>query len=76
MMLLKLRADARRSKGARSPGGSRRISGKRYRFWMDDYWDRYIRNQEHFNLVVEYILNNPVKAGLCKMPRTINGTTR
>ena len=34
-------------------------------FWMRDYWDRYIRNQKHFMNVVEYIEQNPVKAGLC-----------
>ncbi len=35
-------------------------------FWMREYWDRYIRNENHFNRVVEYINNNPVKAGLCE----------
>lgn len=33
-------------------------------FWMSDYWDRFIRNEEHFNNTVRYILNNPVKARL------------
>ena len=33
-------------------------------FWMSDYWDRFIRNEEHFNNTVQYILNNPAKAGL------------
>lgn len=33
-------------------------------FWMSDYWDRFIRNEEHFNNTVRYILNNPKKAGL------------
>jgi putative transposase len=32
--------------------------------WMRDYWDRYIRNLEHYNRVIEYIHQNPVKAGL------------
>ena len=36
--------------------------------WMRDYWDRYIRNQEHYHRVVEYIHQNPVKAGLVKRP--------
>lgn len=35
-------------------------------FWMPDYWDRYIRNQQHFSNVVEYIHQNPVTAGLCR----------
>jgi REP element-mobilizing transposase RayT len=37
-------------------------------FWMREYWDRYIRDQNHFNAVVDYIHNNPVKAGLCRTP--------
>ncbi|MFV0553249.1 MAG: transposase [Mangrovibacterium sp.] len=34
------------------------------KFWMTEYWDRFIRNAEHFNNTVKYILNNPKKAGL------------
>jgi REP element-mobilizing transposase RayT len=37
-------------------------------FWIEDYFDRYIRNAKHFQKTVEYIENNPVKAGLCKEP--------
>jgi REP element-mobilizing transposase RayT len=37
-------------------------------FWMEDYFDRYIRNAEHFAKTVRYIENNPVKARLCKKP--------
>jgi len=43
------------------------ISGER--FWMPDYWDRYMRNEEHFSKVVDYIHQNPVAAGLCKKAR-------
>ncbi len=32
--------------------------------WHREYWDRYIRNQEHLEQAVEYIRSNPVKAGL------------
>ena len=32
---------------------------------MREYWDRYIRDGEHFRRVVEYIHRNPVEAGLC-----------
>ena len=38
------------------------ISGKS--FWMREYWDRFIRNEKHFNNVIEYIHYNPVKANL------------
>ena len=37
-------------------------------FWIEDYFDRYIRNAEHFEKTVKYIENNPVKAGLCLRP--------
>jgi putative transposase len=40
------------------------VTGKS--FWMRGYWDRYIRNEEHFYKVLDYIHNNPVKAGLCR----------
>lgn len=35
-------------------------------FWMPDYWDRFIRDEEHFNDTVKYILDNPKKAHLSK----------
>lgn len=38
------------------------------RFWMPEYHDRFIRNQKHFDTAVEYIRQNPGKAGLCKRP--------
>ena len=33
-------------------------------FWQDDYWDRFIRNEEHYVATIGYIDQNPVKAGL------------
>jgi REP element-mobilizing transposase RayT len=32
--------------------------------WMRDYFDRYIRDDQHQTAVIAYIHNNPVKAGL------------
>jgi REP element-mobilizing transposase RayT len=43
-----------------------RILNRRGSFWMADYFDRYIRNAEHFAKTVRYIEENPVKAGLCR----------
>jgi putative transposase len=37
--------------------------------WMREYWDRYIRDGDHFDNVRSYIERNPVAAGLCKQPR-------
>ena len=33
-------------------------------FWQDEYYDRFIRDGEHFRKAKEYIEQNPVKAGL------------
>lgn len=33
-------------------------------FWMEEYFDRYIRDEKHLETVINYIDNNPVKAGL------------
>jgi len=37
-------------------------------FWMEEYFDRFIRNSKHFRSAVAYIENNPVRAGLCDKP--------
>jgi REP element-mobilizing transposase RayT len=37
-------------------------------FWSKEYFDRYIRDGRHFSRTVDYINNNPVKAGLCETP--------
>ncbi|MFA7171944.1 MAG: transposase [Kiritimatiellia bacterium] len=44
-----------------------RIPGPK-RLWMREYWDRYIRNFEHYQKAVNYIHRNPVIAGLCQSP--------
>jgi REP element-mobilizing transposase RayT len=44
------------------------ILDRRGQFWQQESFDRYIRNLKHWNSVVQYIENNPVKAGLCKSP--------
>jgi putative transposase len=36
--------------------------------WMREYWDRYIRDENHYRNVIDYIHQNPVKAGLCAKP--------
>jgi putative DNA methylase len=45
-----------------------RVLGRSGTFWMQEYYDRYIRDERHFVSVVEYIHNNPVAAGLCASP--------
>ena len=42
--------------------------GEKGHFWSPEYFDRFIRNREHFEKALKYIENNPVKARLCKEP--------
>jgi REP element-mobilizing transposase RayT len=41
------------------------ILGRTGNFWEEEYFDRFIRNEQHFIATVDYIESNPVKAGLC-----------
>lgn len=34
--------------------------------WARDYWDRYIRTEDHFHSTIKYIERNPVKCGFVK----------
>ncbi|MEO6393551.1 MAG: transposase [Pyrinomonadaceae bacterium] len=43
-----------------------RILGRRGQFWQEDYFDRRIRDADHFRSAKAYVENNPVKAGLCR----------
>jgi len=47
--------------------GANKILGRNGEFWQRDYFDRFIRNAEHYEKVVAYIEENPVKAGLAKI---------
>ncbi|MDX2042076.1 MAG: transposase [Acidobacteriota bacterium] len=46
-----------------------KLLGLKGRFWHKEYFDRYIRNERHYQNAVAYIENNPVKAGLCVKPK-------
>jgi REP element-mobilizing transposase RayT len=45
-----------------------KILNRTGRFWQPESFDRYIRNGRHFAAVRRYIIDNPVKAGLCARP--------
>jgi len=45
-----------------------KIVARKGQFWMEDYFDRYVRDEKHFASAVAYIENNPVKARLCQKP--------
>ncbi len=40
------------------------MTGTSGKLWQKDYWDRLIRNPVHFLTCLEYIRENPGKAGL------------
>jgi putative transposase len=44
-----------------------RLVGRKGELWQEEYWDRYIRDEDHFRKAVRYIESNPVKAGLVRL---------
>jgi REP element-mobilizing transposase RayT len=42
----------------------RRVANVAGRVWQPEYWDRFIRDDNHFVAAVEYVEANPVNAGL------------
>jgi putative DNA methylase len=46
-----------------------KILARKGRFWFEDYFDRFVRNGQHYQNAVCYIENNPVEAGLCSHAR-------
>jgi type I restriction enzyme R subunit/putative DNA methylase len=60
-----LRSLAERSTGSAKPSSKTPRSPK---FWQPGYWDRFMRDERHFNATIEYVHHNPVKAGLCAKP--------
>jgi REP element-mobilizing transposase RayT len=40
------------------------LLGRSGPFWHADYFDRYMRDEEHLARTIEYVEQNPVKAGL------------
>jgi REP element-mobilizing transposase RayT len=45
-----------------------KILGRSGEFWERDYFDRFVRNEEHYYNAMSYIHMNPVKAGLVEKP--------
>jgi putative transposase len=44
------------------------LVGRRGRLWHREYFDRFIRDEQHYANTAAYIENNPVKARLAKAP--------
>jgi REP element-mobilizing transposase RayT len=51
-----------------SSKAANRILGRTGTLWEEDYFDRYIRDENHYRRVVRYMEGNPAKAGLVKAP--------
>jgi len=45
-----------------------RVVGREGPLWLREYFDRYVRDMDHFHECRAYIRNNPVKAKLCEKP--------
>ncbi len=45
-----------------------RLLGREGPLWHPDYFDRFMRNEEHLNRTIEYVERNPVAAGLVREP--------
>ena len=45
-----------------------RILKRSGRFWQHEYYDHLIRDEIEFSRIVDYVLKNPEKAGLCDWP--------
>jgi len=43
-----------------------KLLGRRGRFWQREYYDRFMRDWQHYDACVRYIERNPVKAHLCR----------
>jgi putative transposase len=48
--------------------------GRSGSLWQRESWDTTIRNDKHLFAVIEYVIKNPVKAGLVKDWKEWNGT--
>jgi len=45
-----------------------KLLGRGGEFWQREVFDRYVRDEQHYQNAIAYIENNPVKAGLCRRP--------
>ncbi len=59
----------RRIRVLREESPARARGSQMQEVWMREYWDRYIRDERHFHMAVDYIHQNPVKARLVGMAK-------
>ena len=46
-----------------------RLLGRTGPLWMREYFDRFMRDNDHLSTTTAYVENNPVKAGLAAQPQ-------
>jgi len=44
------------------------VLGQSGSFWHADYFNRYMRDEDHLQRMIEYVEQNPMKAGLAQAP--------
>jgi len=47
---------------------SNKYLGREGAFWLSESYDRLVRDEKELFFTIVYVVNNPVKAGLCKTP--------
>jgi REP element-mobilizing transposase RayT len=52
-------------KGASGFYANKILGRTKQSFWQEGYYDRYIRDAQHASSTINYIKQNPVKAGIC-----------
>ena len=62
--LARIRNITRALKGITAQAGNRILHRTGQRFWQDESFDHWVRNEAQFVRIKNYIENNPVKAGL------------
>jgi REP element-mobilizing transposase RayT len=55
-------------KGFTAREANKILSRTGHRFWQDESFDHWVRNDDQFYRILRYIENNPVKAGLVVRP--------
>jgi len=56
----------RRLKGASAREANRLLGQTGQPFWQDESYDHRVRNRDQFRRIENYILQNPVRAGLAR----------
>ena len=51
-----------------SSKAANQVLGQKGRFWQKEYFDRLIRNKQEYSRATQYVVENPVKAGLKNWP--------